>query len=384
MAAVNRLSGSVFGFLLVLFLFPGTVLALPPAVREVKPDPPQKSKRVVILVVDGLQADSLSPERTPNISGLGMAGVRADRVSAMPPDNSGARLHTILSGTDPAVHGYNGESAAPGAATLLSRLEKRGVKTAVVDGTGRLEKVCGDVSHKNFGPFDGDGQVMGAAAEVIRTKKPFLTVVVLAGPGMQPARAGLKEYQSSVAAADTEVGKLLKQLHADGIYEDTMLVVTGTTGRPPLLIKGSEFAAGLKMPPVCLKDLAPTLGYLYGVEMPEARGLIMWNALRPAADRTESFMLAQRVRDLSAAYADAVDAAARLENEKILVQEEKARLSMDKQFVEAEIEAREKEIGRLRLTISAMKAAGAAGIILFIAAMVIEYRILKKRYLIFT
>ncbi|MFZ5632447.1 MAG: alkaline phosphatase family protein [Bacillota bacterium] len=385
MTAVKRITGLVFCFLSVFFMLPGSVLALPAEVNEVKPVPP-KTRQVVILVIDGLQAKFLDSGITPNISGLGMAGVKAERVGAMPPDNFESRSYTILSGTDPADHGYTKDSATPGRKTLLSYMEKKGIKTAVIDGTGRLEKACGEVSYKHFGPFSGDGAVIDAAVDVIRNKKPFFTVVVLTGPGRQPASAGAdsKAYLSSVTAADNEVGKFLRHLHMDGTYEATMLIVTGTTGSPPLVIKGNEFLTGHRLPPVCLKDLAPTLGYLYGINMSGARGLIVWNALRPGADRTENFMLLQRVSDLSTAYTDMVDAAARLENEKILVQEEKTRLTRDKELVEREMAERDIQINKLNLIISVMKLAGLAGIVLFVAAMVVEYRILKKRYLFFT
>ncbi len=386
MFTIKKMNRTVIGFLLALSLFPGTALALPPAVSEVRPDPPPKNKQIIMLAVDGLQAGSLSTGKTPNICGLGMSGVWAERVISMPPDSFEARLYSALSGTDPGDHGFTGSGAGPRQPTIMALMEKKGIKSAVIDGTGSLEKISGEATHSRLGPFGGDGEVVSAALEVIRDKKPFFTLVVLDGPGRQLARhgAGSKAYHEAVTAADTEVGRMIRQLHVDGIFQDSMLVVTGTTGKPPIIIKGSDFATGMKIPPVCLKDLAPTLGYLYGINMPEAKGLIIWNALRPAADRTENYMLLQRVRELSGAYADIVDAAARLENEKILVQEEKTRLARDKQFVEDEIETLEKEIGRLKLTISALKLAGLAGIIIFAAAMVVEYRILKKRYLIFT
>lgn len=386
MADTKKKCGSIIIFLAVLIMFPGAALALPPAVNEVKPEAPPKNKQIIILVVDGLQADSLNSGRTPNISGVGMAGVRADRVSAMPPDSTGARIYSLLCGTDPSDHGYAGDKVAPRRRTIMSFMEGRGIKTALIDGTGCMERAGGEASHKNFGPFGSDGEVVNAAVDLIRSKKPFLTVVVLSGPGRQleDSGPGTNHYHAAVTAADNEVGRLLRQLHTDGTYESTLLIVTGTVGRPPLIIKGSDFYAGSKMPPVCLKDLAPTLGYLYGINLPEAKGLILWNALRPAGDRTENYMLFQRVRDLSAAYADVVDAAARLENEKILVQEEKVRLTRDKQSVEMEIEARENQIEKLNLIISAMKIAGLLGIILFVSALVVEYRILKKRYLFFT
>lgn len=387
MAAIKEKSAKyVLAFFLALLLLPGTAGALPKDASEVRSDPIEKNRQIIMLVIDGLQAESVGPGLSPNINGLGMAGVRVDRVSTMPPDNTGARFYTMLSGADPAGKSPGGNSPDAGGGTLLSYLEGRGQKTAMIDGTGSMQKACGAVSHKYPGPFGSDAEVMGAALEVIKGKKPFLTVAVLSGPGRQLTRYGAqsKAYQSSVTSADNEVGRLLKQLQADGTYDATMIVVAGTTDRPPLIIKGSEFIAGTRLPPVCLRDLAPTLGYLYGVNIPGARGLVMWNALRPAPDRTESFMTAQRIRDLSTAYSEAVEAAARLENEKIMVQEEKSRLSSDKKMVEDEIEAREREIGRLNRIISAFKIGGMLAVFLFATALVLEYRILKKRYLFFT
>lgn len=376
----------VLAVLLALLLLPGTAGALPQDVSEVRPEIIEKNRQIIMLVIDGLQAGSVSPGISPNINGLAMSGVRVDRVSAMPPDNTWERIYTLLSGADPAGKSQDGTSPGAGAGTLLSGLEGRGVKTALIDGTGSMQNACGAVSHKYPGPFGGDQEVMGTALEVIKSKKPFLTVAAMTGPGQQLARYGAqsKAYLSSVTSADNEVGKLLKQLQADGTYEATLIVVTGTTGTPPLIIKGSEFIAGTRLPPVCLKDLAPTLGYLYGVNLPGAKGLVLWNALRPAPDRTENFMTAQRIRDLSTSYSEVVEAAARLENEKIIVQEEKSRLSRDKKIVEDEIEAREKEISRLNMIISAFKVGGLIAIFLFVTALVVEYRILKKRYLFFT
>ncbi len=384
MAAIIRMCCAALCLLAALFMAPPPAPALPQILNEVKPEPPPKSRQIVMIVIDGLQAESVSAGRTPNINGLGMAGIRADRVSTMPPDNTAARLYTLLSGTDPSDHKFDGENPAPGYKSILSRMEEKGIKTALVDGTGYMEKSGSEVSFKKSGPFQGDGEILNGAIEVIRSKKPFLTVAVLTGPGAHQRGADETRYNSSVTSADNEVGKFLRMLQTDGVYDSTMLVVAGTTGRPPLIAKGSDFLAGSRLPPVCLKDLAPTIGYLYGINMAEAKGLVLWNALRPAEGRTEIYVLAQRVRELSAAYADAVDAAARLENEKILVQEEKFRLARDKQKVEKEIEIREGQIEELNTAISVMKLAGLLGLAIFAAAMVVQYKILKKRYLFFT
>jgi chromosome segregation ATPase len=95
-------------------------------------------------------------------------------------------------------------------------------------------------------------------------------------------------------------------------------------------------------------------------------------------------VLQKRIKDLSQAYADLNDDAARLENEKIMVQEEKARLTRDKQSVEDQITQRDRRINELSLKMTIMKIAGMIGALLFFVALAVEYRILKKRYLFFT
>lgn len=371
--------------LLMVVFMPWSALALPQVINDVKPEIQPKTRQVIMLVVDGLQADSVSAARTPNINGLGMAGVKADRVIAMPPDSSESRVYTLLCGSDqedPPGHGEAGISSRP--PTLLSRMEKKGIKTAFIDGTGRIESVGADITHKITGPFKNDGEVIDKAVDLLKKKKPFFTVVVLAGPGGTAGDTGSNQYLSAVTAADNQVGRLFKQLHIEGAFEETLLIVSGTTGKPPLIMKGKDFLTGAKLPPVCLKDAAPTLGYLLGAGTAESRGQVLWNALKPGADRTESFMLIQRVSDLSTAYAEAMESAARLENEKVAVQREKARLAGEKQSVENEMAHRDSEIKRLNYIISIMKIVGLVGIFIFVLAMVIEYRILKKKYLFFT
>ncbi|MFZ5642173.1 MAG: hypothetical protein ACOY46_01130 [Bacillota bacterium] len=385
MAFVRVIKNALF-ILLLTILFPSGVFALPQELKEVKPPDPPRTRQVIVLVIDGLQAESLSAAATPNIYGLGMAGTMAEKVSTMPPDNTESRIYSVLYGRYISRGSESGEKDVAAQGSLLSLMEKKGIKTALIDGTGRLIKFGNGVTNKYYGTFNTNREVIDRAVEVIKSKKPFLSVVVLAqyGKGSETPGTGPKNYTELAASADSDIGSLLRQLHIGGIYEDSLLVVTGTTGSPPLIIKGRDFHAGVKLPPVSLKDVAPTLGYIFGVAMPDSQGLVLWNSFRPGPDRSEGFMLQRRVRDLSAAYSEMIDEASKMENEKTMVQEEKARLTREKQFVEDEITQRDRRINELNLIITVMKFAGLLGLGLFIAAMVIEYRILKKRYLFFT
>lgn len=376
----------VFLTILLLIFYPGTVFALPDSLPPAEQPAPELTRQIMLVIIDGLQAKSLDKTIAPNINGLGSAGVRVDRMCVMPPDKPAAQLYSILSGTEPARHGYLNRGDRPGCDTLLNLMQKRGNDTALFDGTGELRGVVSGVKTYFPGPYEQDGEVVDIAIKEMGLKKPFFSVVVLSGPARVMARYGRDsaEYLESVTSADNQVGKLLGYLHQQGLYEDTLLAVTGTGGAPPLVVRGREFRKGLPLPPINITDLAPTLAYLQGIKMPGASGLVMWNALEPGPDRSESYMLQQRVKDLSNAYAGAIDEAGRLEREKIAVQEEKGRLTQEKYSVEREIEKRDREIHKLNFMIKAMKLGFTVMLVLFATALFAQFKILRKRYLFFS
>jgi hypothetical protein len=118
--------------------------------------------------------------------------------------------------------------------------------------------------------------------------------------------------------------------------------------------------------------------------MPGASGLILWDALQPGPGRPETYMLQQRVKGLSGAYAGILDEAGRLERKRIEVQEEKARLTQDKYTMEREMKLRDYRIDKLNLTVRIMKICFVVTLALFIVALFVQFKVLKKRFLFFT
>jgi len=371
--------------LLALVFNPITAYAQNQA-TEVKQEPQTvRDKQVVMLIIDGLQNESVDSANTPNINGLAMSAIRVDRVSAMPPENSGGRIYSLLSGTDQSQHAYAGAGTTPLCPGILALLEKKAVGTALIDGTGLMRGAADGISNVNFGPFKNDAGVIDAAIDIFKNKRPFFAVIVLTGPSRAAAMygAGSKEYAAAVTASDSDVGRFFHHLYNEGFYDNTLLVIAGTTGNMPLIIKGRDFIAGMKLPPVNIKDLAPTLGYLYGAEFTASKGHILWNALKPGPERPENFMLLQRVKDLSNSYADTVDISSRLENEKYAVQEEKAGLTRDKQSIEENMAVKDRQISSLKSVIGFMKIAVILSLAVFFCLLALEYRILKKKFLLF-
>lgn len=386
MTAMHKKTLILLSAVLLLIFCPGAALSQPDSPPENEQQAPEITRQIMLVVIDGLQSKALQKTRAPNINGLGSSGVKVDRVCVMPPDNTAPQVYSILSGAEPSQHGYLNRGDRPRCGTILDLMEKRGNDTALIDGTGELRGVVSGVASYYPGPYEQDREVVDIAIKEISLKKPFFTVIVLSGPARALARSGEDsgEYLKAVTEADNQVGRLLGYLHQQGFYEDTLIAVTGTRGTPPMVFKGREFRRGLLLPPVKITDLAPTLAYVQGMKLSGASGLVLWNSLEPGPGRSESYMLQQRVKDLSNAYAGAIEEAGRLEREKIAVQDEKGRLTQEKYSIEREMEKRDDEIRKLNLTIKAMKLGLALMLVLFIMALVIQFKILRKRYLFFS
>ena len=82
LALIKRIKWIIPGVMLILLNSAAAALALPQDVRDVKPSEPPRTMQVIMLVVDGLQSDSVSAAATPNINGLAMAGIVAEDKTA--------------------------------------------------------------------------------------------------------------------------------------------------------------------------------------------------------------------------------------------------------------------------------------------------------------
>lgn len=370
----------------LLFGCPQVLLALPDSQPEEEQSAPARTRHIMLLVVDGLQSDALQKTRAPNINGLGSAGVKVDRMCVTPPDSRAAQIYSIFSGSGPVQHGYLNPGDKPRVDSILNLMQKRGSDTLLIDGTGELKGLISGLKYFQSENIEDDSKITELAVKEISDKKPFFSVIIFSKPYRAMERSGKdsREYLEAVANADIQVGRLLGYLHQQGLYEDTLIVVCGTVGAPPLVIRGNEFSTGRSVPVVSNNDIAPTLAYLQGIKMSGINGLVLWDFLKPGPGRPETYMLQQRVRDLSDAYARALDEAGRLERKRIAVQEEKAGLTQEKYTMERKMKERDQRIDRLNLTVRLMKIGFIITLVLFIIALLVQFRVLKKRYLFFT
>ncbi|MEG6615482.1 alkaline phosphatase family protein [Peptococcaceae bacterium 1198_IL3148] len=346
----------------------------------------ETTKMVFLLIIDGLQDDALKNVSAPNIKGLSSAGLKVEKVASVYPADTVSAVASVLTGSTPQQHHFTEETTTLEAASILQVMEGKGIKTSLFDGTEKLKAFSNGVSHACTGPFNGkDSLVIENAVNELKDSNTYFNVLVLPQLRSIYQQQGINsnEYREQLKDTDNQVGRLLHFLHTNELYDQSLIIITGTCGNLPLIIKGPQVKVGDTIPPASLIDIAPTVAYLNGLKMDGAEGLVLYNAIKPKGNRTESYLLSQRVQELSGAYANALDDMHRLEEEKNEVNKQQKKITQEKQMIQQEIKERDQKISALSSKITFMKVAGISLLIIFIIGYIIEYIILRKRFLMF-
>src|SRR5579863_1666687 len=243
--------------LLATFWIAGLLLV--PCVRaaEGKPQP-----NVVVITIDTLRADHLGcygykQIRTPNIDALAAESARFERAYTPVPVTLPA--HTaIFTGTYPTLsgmHDFSGNKLNPSQPTLASVLKQQGYVTGAVIGSAVLDSRFGlnrgfdfyydhfdfnRLQESNLEEMDRPGNVVADVAldwlEKNHGSKFFLWMHLYdphypyRPPAPYSEQYKDRLYDGEIAFADAQVGRLVAYLKANGLYRNTLIVLTGDHG----------------------------------------------------------------------------------------------------------------------------------------------------------
>ncbi len=284
------------------------------------------ARNLLVVTLDTLRADHVgsygyAAARTPWLDGLAARGLRFARAATVVPLTLPAHA-SLFTGSFPARHAvrdnggyYLGEEHA----TLAEVLKARGLRTGgfvsafVLDsrwgidqGFGRyfdefdlarFEKQAGMDAIQRPGHETVDEALRWLAAE---REQPFFLWVHLYDPhtpyaapreyAAQFPRTLVGAYDAEIAAADTQLGRLMSALEADGRLGRTVVAVLGDHGemlgehgelthgffvydaavRIPLVVAAPGIAPRMVTDQVRIVDVMPTLLELLGVPAPPA------------------------------------------------------------------------------------------------------------------
>jgi arylsulfatase A-like enzyme/Flp pilus assembly protein TadD len=274
-------------------------------------------RNVLLISIDTLRADHLGAygfprPTTPNIDALAREGVLFKDARTPVPMTLPAHV-SLFTGTLPPTHGLrdNLQNRLPeGSLTLAEMLKARGFTTGAIVSSFVLDRRFG--LSQGFDSYDDRFQAVHKIGDLTERKgdeatrraqewldghqdRPFFLFLHFYDPHdpyepPEPFASRWKErpYEGEVAFADDCVGQVLQKLRQLGLYESTLIVVTGDHGemlgehgeqnhgffiyegalRVPLVVRvpGAPAAGAQVEHPVSLIDIAPTVLSLVGAE----------------------------------------------------------------------------------------------------------------------
>jgi arylsulfatase A-like enzyme/Flp pilus assembly protein TadD len=276
---------------------------------------------VVLITIDTLRADHVGcygykQVKTPNIDALAAGGVRFERAFTPVPVTLPSHS-AMLTGTYPmlsGMHDFSGNKLSAQQPTLASVLKQSGYATGAVVASAVLDSRFGlnqgfdfYYDHFDFNRLDESNlDEMERPGNVVaditldwlakNSQKKFFLWMHLYDPHFpyQPPEPYSREYAShpydgEIAFADEQVGRLLQFLKEKGLYQNSIIVLSGDHGESlgehgekthgffiynatmhvPLIIHlpGKE-AALVMSDPMSTIDLMPTILSAAGVAVP--------------------------------------------------------------------------------------------------------------------
>src|SRR5213593_2617759 len=281
---------------------------------------PTASPNVVFITIDTLRPDHLGcygdkQIGTPNIDTLAADGTRFERAYTAVPVTlpSHTVIFTATYPTHSGVHDFAANKLSPTQATLASVLKDNGYATAAVIGSAVLDSRFGlnhgfDFYYDHF-DFNrllesnlDEMNLPGIIWEAVTPdwlsknyKKKFFLWMHLYDPHYpyRPPSPYSEEYadrlyDGEIAFADAQVGRLIRFLKEKGLYQNTVIVLSGDHGESlgehgekthgffiynatlhvPLIFHLPHSSAHTVRDPVNLADLMPTALKILNIDVP--------------------------------------------------------------------------------------------------------------------
>lgn len=367
------------------------------AADEQQPKQKRVIRHVIMVTFDGVTEKELKNSYTPNLNGLASSGIYAPGMDILPPEAS-YHLAAVLSGADTEISGFDPEAGGLKTDVLPGIFKKYGHESIYVAARNNPAKTFFNAARESLRfqtAAGGDSVVIEKAIEQFEKNKPYFMGVVLSGAKKPPATGAA--HHKAIEETDEQLGRLLLKLRTMEVYDESLIIVTGSSNKEtaeiqdkygqmmvPVVMSGPGLKSGAKLAPVRIIDVAPTIALLTAVAMPgESNGIVIWDGLLAGEGFQEENLLQKRVQDLSQEFMKSSWDIYQLQEEKRTVQAEKEKIRKEKQVIQNIINRKDGKIKSLAGKIRIMQFAGLLILIICGAGYVLEYKFLKKKFLMF-
>lgn len=349
---------------------------------------PASIHQVFVISIDGLNYEGFISSYTPNMNFLASEGVVDKKSMSFVVNSIEASEACLITGTFPEEHKFINASDSLEVESVLDQIRRTKKQVLIIDASGgKLEKLGADQFIK-IDAQRNDREVFQAAIKKFQNDRPFFTYIYVNDCLDALLSLNQKTYSQTITKVDQYIGELLNHLRKHGEMNNTLIVITSprsssSSNLCPLIMHGPGCKSGTVMTDTMLLDVAPTLSYLLGLKIPfNVKGIPLYEAMT-VEPRQQLSVLNTWIKALKKEriatwkrYFDSQEELYRTIKQLIAVQEER-------QNIFQYAGQREDTIAGLQNKIRWQRIIGGVIFLFMAAGYLVEYRWLKKKYLLF-
>ncbi len=347
-------------------------------------------QRVILINVEGLNYEGYISTPMHNLRQMAAEGLMDEKCLSLRTDSLEAAQASLLTGTLPIEHGYYNSSNNIEVESLLALLQKHGKTFQVIDGSGGKLKVFNYGEEKYVG-LKADSKDQTALAQVMKNtpeNMPFFSFIYV--NDSMDGLLSLDEtvYYDSLMSFDNSLGQLISFLKNNNMYYDSMLIVTSARSTSPsdlvpLVIHGPGCKTGSKTSSTIMLDTTATICRFIGLDAPAASiGIPVYDAMT-IQEEDKNYVYAKWVADLKKERTAQWNRYYEIQDELYKTIHQMASIKEERQSISNFAGEKEKIINVLESRLTWERALYLGIFIVMIAGYLIEYRWLKKKFMLF-
>lgn len=370
-------------FIMLIFLV--GVVNISPAGAQQRP-----LEHIFIISVDGLSYEGFVSAPVNNMKHMAGEGVMDTKCMALKVDTIEAAEASLITGALPEDHRHVTAKNKIETESLFEMIHKLGKNYIVIDGSGgKLASFEGrDKTYYCCDSTDSDDKVFKEALAQFNKQKPFLTYIYVNDCRNTLLSLDDKAYYETVRSFDQALGRFVNSLRKDDNYYNSLIIVTSPrscspSNQVPLIMHGPGLKNNVIVSKTMITDVVPTICSLLKVNNPAGnRGITAYNGLllNPEEEQKALLKWAESLKsDRVAAwskYFELQDTLYRTIYQMTAIKEEK-------QSIFNFMGEKEQTINKMKSSMRAERFIYLGIFILMLLGYGVEYKLLKKKFMLF-
>lgn len=349
----------------------------------------QPLQQVFIISVDGLNYEGYVSAPVHNMKHMAGEGAFDEKSMALQVDTLEAAEASLLTGNFPQDHQHITLKDKVQTETLFDIARKLGREFAVIDGSGGKLRAYEDRDKTYYKVAGGasDYKVLEQAFKVFKQDSPFLTYIYLNDCRNALLSLDEKAYYETVKNCDEALGMFVNKLRTEDNYYNSLIVVTSARGSSPsnnvpLIIHGPGVKNNASIKNTMVIDVAPTICKLLKIDSPvNSRGITAIDALILTPE--EDNIILKWADSLKSDRVSAWNQYFKLQGELYQTIYQMTSIKEEKQSIFNFVGEKEDTINKLKTKIKAERLIYFGIITCMLAGYLIEYKLLKRKFLLF-